>query len=38
MKALVSQDADEILGFMAMGPHAGEILAVVQTAMMGKLP
>ncbi|HYZ83363.1 MAG TPA: mercuric reductase [Bryobacteraceae bacterium] len=38
MKALVSQDTDEIIGFTAMGPHAGEILAVVQTAMMGKLP
>jgi pyruvate/2-oxoglutarate dehydrogenase complex dihydrolipoamide dehydrogenase (E3) component len=38
MKALISHDSDEILGFMAMGPHAGEILAVVQTAMMGKMP
>ena len=38
MKALISQDTDEILGFTAVGPHAGEILAVVQTAMMGKLP
>ena len=38
MKALVSHDNDEILGFTAVGPHAGEILAVVQTAMMGKLP
>ena len=38
MKALVSQDSDEILGFTAMGPHAGEVLAVVQTAMMAKLP
>jgi pyruvate/2-oxoglutarate dehydrogenase complex dihydrolipoamide dehydrogenase (E3) component len=38
MKALVSHDSDEILGFTALGPHAGEILAVVQTAMMGKLP
>ena len=38
MKALVSQDNDEILGFTAVGPHAGEIVAVVQTAMMGKLP
>jgi pyruvate/2-oxoglutarate dehydrogenase complex dihydrolipoamide dehydrogenase (E3) component len=38
MKALVSQDSDEILGFTAVGPHAGEIMAVVQTAMMGKLP
>ena len=38
MKAIVSADSDEILGFTAVGPHAGEILAVVQTAMMGKLP
>ncbi len=38
MKALVGHDSDEILGFTAVGPHAGEILAVVQTAMMGKLP
>jgi pyruvate/2-oxoglutarate dehydrogenase complex dihydrolipoamide dehydrogenase (E3) component len=38
MKALVSQETDEILGFTAIGPHAGEVLAVVQTAMMGRLP
>lgn len=38
MKALVGNDSDEILGFTAVGPHAGEILAVVQTAMMAKLP
>jgi pyruvate/2-oxoglutarate dehydrogenase complex dihydrolipoamide dehydrogenase (E3) component len=38
MKALVSQNTDEILGFTAVGPHAGEVMAVVQTAMMGKLP
>ncbi len=38
MKALVSHETDEILGFTAVGPHAGEIMAVVQTAMMGKLP
>jgi pyruvate/2-oxoglutarate dehydrogenase complex dihydrolipoamide dehydrogenase (E3) component len=37
MKALVGSDNDEILGFTAVGPHAGEIMAVVQTAMMGKL-
>jgi pyruvate/2-oxoglutarate dehydrogenase complex dihydrolipoamide dehydrogenase (E3) component len=37
MKALVG-DSDEILGFTAVAPHAGEIIAVVQTAMMGKLP
>jgi len=35
MKALVSQDTDEILGFTAVGPQAGEVIAVVQTAMMG---
>src|SRR6266478_2826190 len=38
MKVLVSCDSDEILGFTAVAPHAGEILSVVQTAMMGKLP
>jgi pyruvate/2-oxoglutarate dehydrogenase complex dihydrolipoamide dehydrogenase (E3) component len=38
MNALVSYDSDEILGFTAVGPHAGEILSVVQSAMMGKLP
>jgi len=38
MKALISDNSDEILGFTALGPHAGEIMAVVQTAMMGKLP
>jgi pyruvate/2-oxoglutarate dehydrogenase complex dihydrolipoamide dehydrogenase (E3) component len=38
MKALVGHDSDGILGFAAVGPHAGEVLAVVQTAMMGKLP
>src|SRR5262249_42016572 len=38
MKALISVDGDEIIGFTAIGPHAGEIMAVVQTAMMGKLP
>ena len=37
MKALVG-DSDEILGFTAVAPQAGEIIAVVQTAMMGKLP
>ena len=38
MKALISHETDEILGFTAVGPQAGEIIAVVQTAMMGKLP
>ena len=38
MKALVAHDSDEILGFTAIGTSAGEIMSVVQTAMMGKLP
>jgi len=38
MKALVSSDSDEILGFTALGPQAGEVIAVVQTAMLGKMP
>ena len=38
MKALVSAESDEILGFTAFGSSAGETLAVVQTAMLAKLP
>jgi len=38
MKAVVSDDSDEILGFTSVGQHAGEVMSVVQTAMMGKLP
>jgi len=37
-KALVSTTSDEILGFTAFGTQAGEIMAVVQTAMLAKLP
>jgi pyruvate/2-oxoglutarate dehydrogenase complex dihydrolipoamide dehydrogenase (E3) component len=38
LKALISSDSDEILGFAAFGAEAGEMMAVVQTAMLGKLP
>lgn len=38
LKALISADSDEILGFTAFGAEAGEMMAVVQTAMLGKLP
>lgn len=38
MKVLVSSDSDEILGFTALGAQAGEMVAVVQTAMLGKMP
>jgi pyruvate/2-oxoglutarate dehydrogenase complex dihydrolipoamide dehydrogenase (E3) component len=38
MKALVQADGDRILGFTMLGPEAGEVLAVVQTAMLAGLP
>ncbi len=38
MKALISADTDEILGFTAFGTQAGELMAIVQTAMLAKLP
>jgi pyruvate/2-oxoglutarate dehydrogenase complex dihydrolipoamide dehydrogenase (E3) component len=38
LKALIGTDGDEILGFTAFGTGAGELLAVVQTAMLAKLP
>ena len=38
MKALIAADSDAILGFTAFGVDAGEIMAVVQMAMIGKLP
>jgi pyruvate/2-oxoglutarate dehydrogenase complex dihydrolipoamide dehydrogenase (E3) component len=38
MKALVSEADDRILGFTMIGAEAGEVGAVVQTAMMADLP
>jgi pyruvate/2-oxoglutarate dehydrogenase complex dihydrolipoamide dehydrogenase (E3) component len=38
MKALVDTESERILGFTAFGVGAGEILAVVQVAMLGGLP
>jgi pyruvate/2-oxoglutarate dehydrogenase complex dihydrolipoamide dehydrogenase (E3) component len=38
LKALVDTGSDRILGFMAFGVGAGEILAVVQLAMLAGLP
>jgi pyruvate/2-oxoglutarate dehydrogenase complex dihydrolipoamide dehydrogenase (E3) component len=38
MKALVAPRADHILGFTMIGPEAGEVMAVVQLAMLAKLP
>ncbi len=38
MKALVGADHDRILGFAMFGPEAGEVVAVVQTAMLAGMP
>ena len=38
MKAIVGANDDRILGFAMIGAEAGEVMAVVQTAMMGELP
>ena len=38
MKVLVEAEGDRILGFAMIGPEAGEVMAVVQTAMLGRLP
>jgi pyruvate/2-oxoglutarate dehydrogenase complex dihydrolipoamide dehydrogenase (E3) component len=38
MKALVEADGDRILGFTMIGAEAGEVMAVVQTAMLAGLP
>jgi pyruvate/2-oxoglutarate dehydrogenase complex dihydrolipoamide dehydrogenase (E3) component len=37
MKTLIAADSDEILGFTAFGAEATELLAAVQTAMVGRL-
>lgn len=34
LKALIAADSDRILGFTALGAEAGELIAVVQTAML----
>ena len=38
MKALVGTSDDRILGFTMIGAEAGEVMAVVQTAMLADLP
>jgi pyruvate/2-oxoglutarate dehydrogenase complex dihydrolipoamide dehydrogenase (E3) component len=38
LKALISAESDEILGFTAFGAEAGELMAVVQAAMLAKQP
>jgi pyruvate/2-oxoglutarate dehydrogenase complex dihydrolipoamide dehydrogenase (E3) component len=38
MKALVEMHSDRLLGFTMLGPAAGEVIAVVQTAMLAGMP
>ena len=38
MKALVGESHDRVLGFTMIGAEAGEVMAVVQTAMLAGLP
>jgi pyruvate/2-oxoglutarate dehydrogenase complex dihydrolipoamide dehydrogenase (E3) component len=38
LKALVEKGGDRILGFTAFGVEAGEIMAIVQIAMLGGMP
>jgi pyruvate/2-oxoglutarate dehydrogenase complex dihydrolipoamide dehydrogenase (E3) component len=38
MKVLVEARGDRILGFTMIGPEAGEVMAAVQTAILGGLP
>jgi pyruvate/2-oxoglutarate dehydrogenase complex dihydrolipoamide dehydrogenase (E3) component len=38
IKALVGRSDDRILGFTMIGAEAGEVIAVVQTAMLAGLP
>jgi pyruvate/2-oxoglutarate dehydrogenase complex dihydrolipoamide dehydrogenase (E3) component len=37
MKAIVNADDGQILGFTCLGLEGGEIMSIVQTAMMAKL-
>jgi pyruvate/2-oxoglutarate dehydrogenase complex dihydrolipoamide dehydrogenase (E3) component len=38
MKALVEARSDRVVGFTMFGPEAGEVVAVVQTAMLAGMP
>jgi pyruvate/2-oxoglutarate dehydrogenase complex dihydrolipoamide dehydrogenase (E3) component len=38
LKALISAETDEILGFTGVGTEAGEVMSVVQIAMLAKQP
>src|SRR5271154_134897 len=38
MKMLIGKDSDQIVGFTALGVEASELMAAVQTAIVGRLP
>ena len=38
LKALISTENDEILGFTGVGAEAGELMSAVQTVMLSKQP
>jgi len=38
MKAIVDNESDQILGAAVLGIEGGEIMAMLQLAMMGRLP
>jgi pyruvate/2-oxoglutarate dehydrogenase complex dihydrolipoamide dehydrogenase (E3) component len=38
MKCLISEETDDILGFSMLGERAGEVMTVLQTAMLGRVP
>jgi len=38
LKALINPGNNRILGFTMIGPEAGEVMAVVQTAMLAGFP
>ncbi|MEV6056984.1 FAD-dependent oxidoreductase [Streptomyces sp. NPDC052107] len=38
MKMLIAEDSDQILGFAAFGAEAAELMAAVQTAVIGSIP
>ncbi|HQR31914.1 MAG TPA: FAD-containing oxidoreductase, partial [Blastocatellia bacterium] len=38
MKAVIDADSNQILGFTVLGIEGGEIMSIMEIAMMGKLP
>jgi pyruvate/2-oxoglutarate dehydrogenase complex dihydrolipoamide dehydrogenase (E3) component len=38
LKVLIEANGDQILGFTMIGPEAGEVMPVMQTAMLARLP